>query len=245
MDEDGKKEGRTEVNAPKEQQPQIGKHNSAVEKEKGAGSGVLQSKDMGAQSAPAVDQANKKPTVVLAQCGLTEDGTGHWNANVLNVGTVPLIRSSKRNARTSDQHSLEKASKLKAHKNLDSSPGEGNKTLPNSFHTVDDSILQYSINSLGITLGTSQKEVLSSLNSLRELEAHRLNENISIAEDLTFNDASTLCSTEEILDLEALNFICSEVSEDLGGGGCDPLCLQTPISPIKRSRCGTRKKAKK
>jgi hypothetical protein len=44
---------------------------------------------------------------------------------VLNGGTVPLIRSSKRNAKMLDQDSLEKASKLKARKNLDSSPGEG------------------------------------------------------------------------------------------------------------------------
>jgi hypothetical protein len=60
MDEDGKREGLADGDAPKEQQPQPGKHNGAAQKEKGAGSGVLESKETGAQSAPAVVQANKK-----------------------------------------------------------------------------------------------------------------------------------------------------------------------------------------
>ena len=243
MDEDGKRERLADVDAPKEQQPQPGKHNGAAQKEKGAFSGVLQSKEIGAQSAPTVVQANKKQTLLLSQCELTEDGIGHWKANVLNGGTVPLVRSS-RNAKTLDQDSLEKASKLKACKNLDSSPGEGNRFFTNSFHTVDDSILQSSINSLGIAIGSSEKEVSLSLTSLRDIEVHRLNENIRLEKDLFFDDASTLCSIEENIDLEALNFICSEVSEGLGDGGCNSLCLQTPVSPKKRSHLGTRKKPK-
>jgi hypothetical protein len=241
MDEDGKRERLADVDAPKEQQPQPGKHNGAAQKEKGAFSGVLQSKEIGAQSAPAVVQANKKQTVLLSQCELTEDGIGHWKANVLNGGTVPLVRSSKRNEKTSGQDSLEKASKLKARKNLDSSPGEGNGIFPNSFHTVDDYILQSSINSLGIALGSSEKEVSLSLNSLRDLEVHRLNENIRLEKDLFFDDASSLCSIEENIDLEALNFICSGVSEGLGDGGCD---LQTPVSPKKGRTLVQRKNQK-
>jgi len=124
MDEDGKKEGSTNDNVPKAQLPDSGMHSAAAEKEISAASGTLQIKEIGAQSVPPVVQANKKPTVVLSQCGLTTDGNGHWKANVLNGGTVPLIRSSKRCTRTSGQDSLEKASKLKARKNLDSTPGK-------------------------------------------------------------------------------------------------------------------------
>jgi len=47
------------------------------------------------------------------------------------------------------------------------------------------------------------------------------------------DDTSTVCSLEENMDLETLNLICVEISEDLGDGGCDPLCLQTPISHSK------------
>jgi hypothetical protein len=39
------------------------------------------------------------------------------------------------------------------------------------------------------------------------------------------DETSSVCSLEENLDLEALNLICSEITEDLGDGGCDPLCL--------------------
>ena len=55
-------------------------------------------------------------------------------------------------------------------------------------------------------------------------------------------DASTVCSVDEDLDLDALNHICAEISEDLGDGGCDPLCLQTPISHLKKSRSKNKKK---
>jgi hypothetical protein len=46
-------------------------------------------------------------------------------------------------------------------------------------------------------------------------------------------DALTVCSNEDSVDLEALNLICSEVAEGLGDGGCDPLILQTPVSQKK------------
>jgi hypothetical protein len=79
---------------------------------------------------------------VLSLCGLTEDGTGSLNANVLNGAIVPLIRSSKRNARTSDHDSLEKASKLKARKNLDSYLGEGKEFSQTLFIQVEGVIFK-------------------------------------------------------------------------------------------------------
>jgi hypothetical protein len=62
---------------------------------------------------------------------------------------------------------------------------------------------------------------------LRDLESHRLSEsNILEVENKSWlDDASTVCSLEENMDLDALNLICAEISEDLGDGGCDPLCL--------------------
>jgi hypothetical protein len=62
---------------------------------------------------------------------------------------------------------------------------------------------------------------------------------------LVDDDTSTLCSNEENIDLEALNLICAEISEGLGDGGCDPKCLQTPIS-LKKGACkGIRPRQKK
>jgi hypothetical protein len=58
------------------------------------------------------------------------------------------------------------------------------------------------------------------------------------------DDASTVCSNDDNIDIEALNLICSEISEGLGDGGCDPKCLQIPVSHKRRSRPGQKKKNK-
>ena len=180
--------------------------------------------------------------IVLTQSGMIANGTGQWKANLMttqndsgllnkmivqNGGIVSPMRSSKRNATTVDQDSLEKATKLKAHKNLDSSPGKGKGTQPNSFHTLNDSILLATTNSLGVVLGDNEQAVSHSLKSLRDLEFHRMNENDMLVEGnkILLDDVSTVCSTEDNIDLEALNLICSEISKGLGDGGCDPLCL--------------------
>jgi hypothetical protein len=58
------------------------------------------------------------------------------------------------------------------------------------------------------------------------------------------DDVSTVGSTEDNIDLEAMNLICSEISEGLGDGGYGPLCLQIPISHKKRSSSRYKKKLK-
>jgi hypothetical protein len=59
------------------------------------------------------------------------------------------------------------------------------------------------------------------------------------------DDASTICFNDDNIDLEALNLICSEISKGLGDGGCDPKCLQTPVSQKKGSRRGPRPRENK
>ena len=54
--------------------------------------------------------------------------------------------------------------------------------------------------------------------------------------------ASTVCSFDGNLDLEALNIICSDILEGLGDEGCDHMYLHTPISQKKSSRSENRKK---
>ncbi|CAD6342779.1 unnamed protein product [Miscanthus lutarioriparius] len=108
-----------------------------------------------------------KPVVLLTQTGMTPGGSAQWKASLmqskidsgllnktkaLSGGVVSPVRASKRNTSTSEQDSLEKATKLKARRNMDSS-------------------------------------------SIKD----------------------------ENLDLDALNLICAEISEDLCDGGCDPV----------------------
>lgn len=166
---------------------------------------------------------------------------------VNNGGTVSPVRASKRNATTSEQDSLERATQLKARRNLDSSSGKGKGSQPLSYNILDDSDFLSRANSLGVFLGNNEQEVSYSINAFRDLEFHRQNEvdQLVAGSKNNLDDASTVCSLEENLDLEALNFICSEISEGLGDGGCDPLCLQTPVSHKTKARSKNRKKIKK
>jgi hypothetical protein len=81
-----------------------------------------------------------KPVVLLSQTGMTPDGSALWKASlmqsksdtgllnkikVLSTGAVSLVRASKRNTSTLEQDSLEKATKLKACKNLDTASLKG------------------------------------------------------------------------------------------------------------------------
>ena len=160
----------------------------------------------------------------------------------LSGGVVSPVRASKRNTSISEQDSLEKATKLKARRNMDSSSIKG--TEPLYFDVFDDSSLLASTSSLGISLGANEQEVTLSLQHLRDIESTRMSESNSLKVDNSslLGDASTVCSVDEDLDLDALNLICAEISEDLGDGGCDPLCLQTPISHLKKSRSKNNKK---
>jgi hypothetical protein len=203
-----------------------------------------------------------KPVVSLSQTGMSPDGTAQWKASLmqsksdsgllkkskaLSGGAVSPVRASKRNAFTSDQDSLEKAAKLKARKNLESSSIKGKETRPLSFDAIDDSILLASTSALGISLGSNEQEVSLSLKSLKDLESLRLSENfnLEVTNKILVDDVSSVCSLEENMDLDALNLICAEITEDLSDGGCDPLCLQTPLSHFKKSKSSLNKKKAK
>ena len=254
MDVDGKKDDIQDPNsAPRNQLPNSGQHNGAVQqKEDGAGSVVQQNKS---------GKASNKPVIVLTQNELFSNGNGQWKANLIppqtdsglinklklqNGGTMPPVRSSKRNATTADQDSVERASNLKARKNLDTEPDKGKQPQPCSFISRDDSSLLNISKSLGVVLGDNDQDILNSLKSLRDVEFNRMNESLNLLEEnkVVVEDASTFCSNDDNIDLDALNQICSEISEGLGDGGCDHVCLQIPVSQKKHSRPKKKKKNK-
>jgi hypothetical protein len=136
MDVDGKQgEEQADNRAPGNQLPASGQHNAAssVVQQEGACAG-----SMAQQSKPV--KAGNKPVIVLSQNGVSANGTSQWKATLMTPqndsgflnttkaqigGTVLPGRSSKRNAPTADQDLLEKATKLKARKNLDYAPDKG------------------------------------------------------------------------------------------------------------------------
>ena len=129
MDIGGKKiEEHAPNNAAGSQLPTIG----------GAAQQVLDSENSVVHQTQPL-QPNKKPVLVLAQNEMLRGGDGQWKANLIkakndsgllskikmqNGETVSPRRLSKRNAATTYQDSVEKASKLKAHRNLEPEPVE-------------------------------------------------------------------------------------------------------------------------
>jgi hypothetical protein len=192
-----------------------------------------------------------KPVVLLAPTGINSDGSALWKASILQnkndsgtilkekglgKGMMSPSRSSKRTATTSAQDSLEKAKAAKARKNLDHSPPKGNDTQPFSFNSFDNSLLLQSASALGVSFGSNEREVSSSLQKFKDIESARLAvDSLPVITYLDADDLSSVCSLDDRIDLEALNFICSEISEVLGDGGCDSKWSHTPISQSKKS----------
>jgi hypothetical protein len=146
---------------------------------------------------------------------------------------------------------IDKAARPKAKKNLESVPEKGNSQQPLSFVSRDDSSLIASTKSLGVLLGSNVHSVFDALKSLKDLEFSRLADSTSFREDnpVLVEDVASVCSTDDSVDLEALNLICSDVIEGLGDGGCDPLILQTLVSQSsrghpKRNKSKIKKKSK-
>jgi len=186
-----------------------------------------------------IKENSVKPMVLLSQTGITPDGSAQWKTSMLNKGlgsgTVSPVRSSKRNASTSEQDSLEKASKLKAQKNLENSSLKGKEIQTQSFDSFDDSIMLQSASILGVSFGSNAQEISESIKNLKDLESSRItSSNVLNIQNDVIDDTSTVCSVEETVDLEMLNLICADIAEDLCDGGCDPLCLQTPVSRSKK-----------
>ena len=81
-------------------------------------------------------------------------------------------RSSNRSAATTDVDSVEKASKLKANKNLDVPQNKGNDNLI-SFTSLDESTVLSNISNVGISISSSVN-VSSFVSDLKAAELIRL-----------------------------------------------------------------------
>lgn len=80
-----------------------------------------------------------------------------------NSNEIPISpqRTSWRNAAMLDQDLLDKATKLKAHKNLDPPKDKGNQQASCSFNTFDNCNLFNKISSVGVLLGSSSERINS------------------------------------------------------------------------------------
>jgi hypothetical protein len=165
-------------------------------------------------------------------------------------------RKSKRRADSVDEHSLERAERMKAACNLDLSAGKGTKTRPNSsfIHFSNEHVVD-NIRGVGISLGENEEQIRSLVNKIKEVELGR------------HLDVNTLDATCEAFDKEEkeelereegdkliLNSLCAELMDeviDLGNAYL-PNCNITPrqkniflVKKDKNSRSKGKKKSSK
>jgi hypothetical protein len=111
---------------------------------------------------------------------------------------------------------------------LEFASDKGKNIQLSSFIFQDDTCLFNSTKSLGILLGNNDLEINNSLELLRSTEYQRIvdSKNLMFNDKKGIEDVVSVSSNEEYLNLEELNYICSDVAESLGDGGCDPKCLK-------------------
>jgi len=177
---------------------------------------ILEDSTPSQYSGANASNANRKHVFALNYTGLT--GNQAWVANkVMSEHTVspPKViehltatRKSKRNAMLADQDSVEKASKLKAKKNLDDT-SKGN--IDQSFLSFpNDSVISCSRN-LGICLGSSLPHSITVIEDLKSLERARLKMDFNTAAECS--DPLVSEEEEEEVDLTNLNHLCSDLVE--------------------------------
>jgi hypothetical protein len=93
---------------------------------------------------------------------------------VIPEASTPSHRS-KRRASTTDQFSLKQEERIKATRNLDSTPKLDNRqTSHKSFlHFLNDQIVE-SLNVMGISLGNNSDSISASITCVKEIELDRL-----------------------------------------------------------------------
>lgn len=132
-------------------------------------------------------------------------------AMVKEVATTPT-RASVRLA-SSGEHSVEKATKRKARKNLE--PQSGND-VNGSFLSLSCPSIIDNLCNIGINLGSSSAEILGSIVSLKNVEETRLRNYVAPKADLVGNLEGELESEEdEMVDNLVLGHLCGGLVDEV------------------------------
>jgi hypothetical protein len=107
----------------------------------------------------------------------------------VNATSVTPSRKSQCNAATADQDSVERATKLKARKNLDKPILSGNKETDSFLSFSCDEVVN-NVSSVGIKLGTSSARIGKAVTNLKQIERSRLQ--VAPVLDRTIQPASKL-----------------------------------------------------
>jgi len=118
-------------------------------------------------------------------------------------------------AREVDVDSVEKASKLKAKKNMDVPQNKGNDNLI-SFTSLDESTVLSNISNVGISISSSVN-VSSFVSDLKAAELGRLKESVNIHKGVLNDSEEFLENVEEF----ALETLCGNLVEGVSDVDCE------------------------
>jgi hypothetical protein len=82
-------------------------------------------------------------------------------------------RKSKRRTASADEHSLERAERIKVAKNLDAPPKQGNQTAKITFLNLSTEYVSHNLANLGMCLGNDTAAVHSTVTKLKDMELER------------------------------------------------------------------------
>jgi hypothetical protein len=124
---------------------------------------------------------------------------------------------SKRRVSTADQSSLEQAERIKAARNLDSTPKSGNRQAShNSFlQFLNDQIVE-NLNVVGISLGNNSESISTSITCVKEIELEILQQ--VLEEDKinsVFDNEEKEEREMEEVDKLILSSLCNEIVEEV------------------------------
>lgn len=132
-------------------------------------------------------------------------------ANIKETVMTPK-RYSARLGCNSGVHSVEKAKKRKAWKNLELQ--QGNEV--NSFLSFSNSSITSSLQNLGVLLGASSDEITDSVCSLKKTEVERINSSLSLVRDnLDKLDDGDSSEEEDDLNNLVLGHLCGDMMDEV------------------------------
>ena len=138
---------------------------------------------------------------------------------------------------------MEKASKLKAKRNLDVPQNKGNDNLI-SFTSLDESIVLSNISNVGMSISSSVN-VSSFVSDLKAAELGRLKESVNIHKGV-LNDSEEFLENVEEFDPIALEILCGNLVEGVSDVDCElELALQPTSHRKKSASCKKKKRIKK
>jgi hypothetical protein len=151
---------------------------------------------------------------------------------VLSDGELTPVRRSKRNADMADVHSLEKAEKRVAIKNLEAPQGNEN-TLINSVCSFSSDRIKKNLQGVGICLGGKENLIAGSVALIKDVEKERLKPLYVVNSP----DKEIESEEDEINpDTTTISRLCGNLMEEVMGDnsvGLDRVLVDIPIKVAK------------